>query len=69
MPRDLSPTNEASAARFPRSVEEMMDLLNRRFAEPRFNPAMTPQEVMYAAGQRSVVLHLLALEHLNQIKE
>lgn len=69
MPRDLSPSHDASAARFPRSVEEMMDLLNRRFAEPRISPTMTPEEVMYVAGQRSVVLHLLALEHITQIKE
>lgn len=61
MPRDLS-SPPPEAPRFPTSVDELMDLLSRVFAEPRIGPAMTPEDVMYAAGQRSVVLHLLALQ-------
>jgi hypothetical protein len=68
MPRQLTPQAQ-EAITFPLTVEEMMDLLKQTFPEPRINPDLTPEQVMYAAGQRSVVLFLLAREQRAQSKE
>ena len=48
-------TPTAHVAIFPRSVEELIRELDRRFPEPRVTPGADIAEVMYRAGQRSVV--------------
>lgn len=44
-----------AATLFPRTVEEFLDELERRFPEPRYEPGMTNDQVMFEAGRRSVV--------------
>jgi hypothetical protein len=49
---------KAHTASFPRSVEELIRELDRRFPEPRFTPGQDHAEVMFEAGRRSVVHQL-----------
>lgn len=62
MPRQLFSDPHIDEPRLPLSVEELIDLLKKIYPEPTPNPAMTHDQIMYAAGQRSVVLYLLGLE-------
>jgi hypothetical protein len=40
---------------FPKTVEQFLDELERRFPEYRVTPTSEPEEIMFRAGQRSVV--------------
>lgn len=51
------PTPIASP-RLPRTVAELIDELARRYPEPRPGPGRPLDEIMFAAGARSVVLML-----------
>lgn len=48
-----------SSSLLPRTVEELLTELERRYPEPRTRPEDTAEDIMFRAGQRSVVLQLL----------
>ena len=68
MPRTLSQP-EQEVVHYPRTVEEMVALIEDTFREPMTNPGMSSDQIMYFAGQRSVVHWLRALQKRSQNKE
>lgn len=46
--------------RFPNTVDDMIVMLDRTFPETVPQPGDSPEEIMHAAGQRSVVTWLKA---------
>lgn len=48
-----------SSSLLPRTVEELLTELGHQYPEPRIAPGETEAEIMYRAGQRSVVVRLL----------
>lgn len=47
--------------RFPHTVTELIDELDKLYPEVVSRPGDSPEKIFYAAGQRSVVLHLKQL--------
>lgn len=54
------PTGHGRRETIPASIKDFIDFLDRRFPEPKPRPGQTLEEVMFAAGQRSVAIQMRA---------
>lgn len=57
------------AALFPETTEGLLDLMARRFPEPRYDPSQTAEEIRHALARRSVYLELRDAYELSRRKD
>lgn len=56
----FAPTGHGRREEMPATIQGFIAFLERRYPEPKPRPGQTLEEVMFAAGQRSVALQMRA---------